>query len=64
MSAIAVQAPVQSSGRTGLRPSQAWTLSHIVRCECGSWMVLDLDRSLIEEALDGDTVCPHFGVPA
>jgi hypothetical protein len=45
---------------TGLTSRQAWTLEHIARCTCGSWMVLT-DRQLT--ATD-KPACPHINPDA
>lgn len=49
-------------GPTGLTSRQAYALEHIVRCTCGSWMLVT-DPELHELTAAGyvaDPVCRHF----
>lgn len=51
-------------GPTGLTTRQAYALEHIVRCTCGSWMLVT-DPELREVTAVGyvaDPVCRHFSV--
>lgn len=43
----------------GLTSRQQWTLDHVARCTCGSWMVLT-DRQLRALAEDFRPPCPHI----
>ena len=49
-------------GPTGLTSRQAYALEHIVRCTCGSWMlVTDPELRLLTAAgYVADPVCRHF----
>ena len=53
---------VGPSGLTGLTSRQAYALEHIVRCTCGSWMlVTDPElRELTAAGYVADPVCRHF----
>lgn len=53
---------VRRVGPTGLTSRQAYALEHIVRCTCGSWMLVT-DPELREVTAAGyvaDPVCRHF----
>lgn len=47
----------------GLTSRQEWTHEHIVRCTCGSWLVIT-DWQLKQLADDTRPVCPHINPTA
>lgn len=48
----------------GLTSRQEWTHDHIVRCTCGSWMVvMDLELRALTEC-DIHPTCPHITAAA
>ena len=47
----------------GLTSQQQWTLDHITRCTCGSWMVL-AHWQLAQLRDDVRPVCPHVNPAA